>query len=550
MKKRKLLALLMSFALATSFLAGCGNNKVKTDKTENEKIDPDNLVSAGVDDKYGACYQVFIYSFCDSDGDGIGDFNGLTSKLDYIKDLGFDSIWVLPFNKSNTYHKYDVADYYEVDPEYGTMEDFEKLMAACDEKNIDVYMDFVINHSSSNNEWFVQARNYLKSLPEDAEIDYTECPYAEYYNFLKIEDGDKIPGGYRLVSGTKKWYYECQFSSNMPDLNLDCEALKKEIQDIAKFWVDKGIDGFRLDAALHYYEGNIPKSVEALKWFCDYVKSLDPELYTVAEVWSDFSTINNFYASGIDSVFDFPVGDKDGAIVSATNRNGNGKCGTSLGNSLVKVYNKLKEKNENAIDAVFIGNHDTGRAAGFLHRDINTIKLGAALEILAPGKAFVYYGDELGMVGTGRDENKRAPMYWTSDESAEGMTKGPAQMETNEHIFPSYEEQKDDPSSIYNFYKQALLVRNAFPSISRGVPSVMEKVCEQDGNLYALQRTTDGETTYVIFNINELDSSTVTVPKDTYNYSGIAAGLYVGEEKATLDGEKLTIPAFGCVVLK
>lgn len=119
-------------ALSVSILAGCG--KKKEDNNSNVKLDPDNLVSANVDDKYGSCYQVFIYSFCDSDGDGIGDFNGLTSKLDYIKDLGFDSIWLLPFHKSPTYHKYDVIDYYSIDEEYGTMEDFDKFIAACKEK--------------------------------------------------------------------------------------------------------------------------------------------------------------------------------------------------------------------------------------------------------------------------------------------------------------------------------------------------------------------------------------------------------------------------------
>lgn len=108
----------------------------KEDNNSNVKLDPDNLVSANVDDKYGSCYQVFIYSFCDSDGDGIGDFNGLTSKLDYIKDLGFDSIWLLPFHKSPTYHKYDVIDYYSIDEEYGTMEDFDKFIAACKEKTL------------------------------------------------------------------------------------------------------------------------------------------------------------------------------------------------------------------------------------------------------------------------------------------------------------------------------------------------------------------------------------------------------------------------------
>ena len=147
MKKiKKIWALLLIAALSVSILAGCG--KKKEDNNSNVKLDPDNLVSANVDDKYGSCYQVFIYSFCDSDGDGIGDFNGLTSKLDYIKDLGFDSIWLLPFHKSPTYHKYDVIDYYSIDEEYGTMEDFDKFIAACKEKKSGAHLCGAVSGSA------------------------------------------------------------------------------------------------------------------------------------------------------------------------------------------------------------------------------------------------------------------------------------------------------------------------------------------------------------------------------------------------------------------
>ena len=153
------------------------------------------------------------------------------------------------------------------------------------------------------------------------------------------------------------------------------------------------------------------------------------------------------------------------------------------------------------------------------------------------------------MAGSGIDENKSAPMLWSTDATAEGMTKGPSAMQPQNHRFPALDVQKDDPTSIYNYYKKALLIRNAYPSISRGVPAVMTEVTDQDGNLYATSRTTDSETTYVIFNINEVPA-TVKVSKSTYSYKDIAATLSVGEEEATLNGEELTIPAYGCVVLK
>lgn len=549
-KIKKIAALSLTVVMTVAALVGCGKKKEDTPKI---KLDPDNLVSAEVDDKYGACYQVFIYSFCDSDGDGIGDFNGLTSKLDYIKDMGYDSIWLLPFNQSTTYHKYDVVDYYSIDKEYGTMEDFEACMKACDEKNIDVYMDFVINHSSSKCEWFTEAVSYVKTIGDGA-IDYKECPYAEWYNFVKAEELEKSgTGGYNKVPGNANYYYECQFWNQMPDLNLNCADLRTEIEKIAKFWIDKGIDGFRLDAALHYFEGDPEGSTEALKWFCDYVYSVDPEQYIVAEVWSDESNINTFYKSGIDSMFDFPYADGKGTYVITTNRSANGSVGLDLSNEIVRTYTKQHEINPNIIDGVFIANHDTGRQAGFLHNKANTIKLGAMLTMFAPGKGYTYYGDELGMSGSNvqKDEDCRTAMYWSDDSSAEGMCKGPNGAAVPEHKHGSYETQKDDANSIYNFYKQTLLVRNAFPEICRGIPSVMDDVCAQDGNLYATKRVYGDETVYVIININDQEASTVNVSKATYGYTGIAAKLSPVEgTDATLNGETLTIPAFGCVILK
>lgn len=540
MKKfKKILSLLLIVVMLVGCFTGCKDKDTKT----NEVIsDEENRI----DDKYGTCYQVFIYSFCDSNDDGIGDINGLISKLDYIADLGFTSIWLLPFNQSTTYHKYDVVDYYSIDSEYGTMEDFEKLVEECNARNIDIVMDFVINHTSTQNEWFKEAKAYLQTLGPDDEPDTSVCPYVEYYNFVK---SDTVAGGYSKVSGTTNWTYECVFWDQMPDLNLDSEAVRKEIEDIADFWIEKGVKGFRLDAALHYYEGNNEKSTEALKWFYDYVEGVDPEIYVVAEVWSNYSTLSQFYESGVDSLFNFTLGNSDGSFIKSINKNGNGECGLNLANTIVAEYEEFSSINPDYVDGVFLSNHDTGRAASFLAKKIEKTKIAAAIQILSTGCVFVYYGEELGMAGSGIDENKRAPMYWTDEDSAD-MTDGPANMEEQEHPFGSYETQKDDENSLYNYYKKAIHIRNKYPQIGRGVPAAMDSVMEQDGNLCALSKTYDGETIYVIYNINSEASSTVTVSKDTYDYSVIADSLCVSEEQPTLDGETLTIPAFGCVVLK
>ena len=185
-----------------------------------------NNVSAEVpDDLYRNYYEIFVYSYYDSDGDGIGDLRGVEEKLDYIADLGFTGIWLMPVMPSPTYHKYDVMDYKEIDPQYGSLTDFQSLINACHEKDINLIIDLPINHSSAQHPWFWEACEYLRSLESGAEPDAAKCPYVEYYHFAKEPAGST----WYSVEGSE-WYYEGSFWEQMPDLNLSCEALKKEIQ--------------------------------------------------------------------------------------------------------------------------------------------------------------------------------------------------------------------------------------------------------------------------------------------------------------------------------
>ena len=172
-------------------------------------------------------------------------------------------------------------------------------------------------------------------------------------------------------------------------------------------------------------------------------------------------------------MFDFAIGNQNGIIVKGINNNSDDKSGAKMAENIVNVYNEIKSVNENAIDGIFLSNHDVGRAAGFLLRKDERVKLAAGIQILTTGNVFVYYGDELGMGGSGKDENKRAPMYWSDDASAQGMTAGPPSYEPQTHTFGSYETQKDDEYSVYNYYKKAIHIRNKYPEIGRGVPTVM-----------------------------------------------------------------------------
>ena len=540
---KKFLAMMLAVTL---FLTGCGTGDNGQQKEEKENEIPLNII----DDKYRNYYEVFVYSFYDSDGDGIGDLKGLTEKLDYINDgddttdidLGMNGIWLMPIMPSTTYHKYDVTDYYDIDKDYGTMDDFKAFMQECENRDIHVIIDLVINHTSSKHEWFTTATDYLKTLETDEEPDATVCPYVDYYHFTKEPQGSS----YYQVSGTQ-WYYEAPFWSEMPDLNLGNEAVRKEIEDIVSFWMDLGVSGFRLDAAKEYYSGQTEKNIEVLSWFNDYVKSIDEDAYIVAEVWNEFGTFSQYYESGIDSVFNFAFADSSGIITSNLYQG----TGQKYGQSTVTVQEKLSAINPDYIDAPFFTNHDMARAAGYFNGDfaIQQTKMAGAMNLLMSGNAFLYYGEELGMSGSGRDENKRAPMYWSSDESTEGMCDGPSAMETVKHKYGSIEEQMEDENSIYNFYKEIIKIRNQNPEVARGAVTYLNEVT--DVNICAVKKEYNGSDIVILMNLAKEEKS-VLLDQTVYGEYKIVGAVEAteGTEIKMQEDNTIVLPAYSVVVLK
>ena len=580
MKKRILSAMLVGCMLTGCFVTGCGggNNEntessaaanteasagteADTTVTEGTETVSDSDVTAltlmqeynsgelnVLDDNYRTYYEIFVYSFYDSDGDGIGDLNGVTEKLDYLNDgddstdtdLGINGIWLMPIMPSTTYHKYDVTDYYDIDPEYGTLDDFKVFMDACHERGINVTIDLVMNHSSSQHEWFQTAYKYIQSLPEGAEPDVNECPYVDYYHFSK----EKASGWYE-VSGTE-WYYEAQFWSGMPDLNLANEAVRAEFEAIVDFWLELGVDDFRLDAAKEYYSGADEKNIEVLTWFNDMVKSKKEDAFIVAEVWNDMSIYSKYYASGV-SCFDFSFADSTGVIANVIKRAG-GADASTYGTKIMAVQDALAAQNPDYIDSPFYTNHDLARGAGYYSGDYseNQTKMGQAMNLLMSGSAFLYYGEELGMKGAGKDENKRAPMYWSMDNTGEGMCAGPKDMDNVKMKYESFAEQQKDGNSIYNFVKQTIALRNQYLAISHGT-AVMEGALS-DENICVLRKTYEDEEVILVFNISET-AQTVDVSAIGENLS-IGGVLLTGTEAAALDGTTLSMPAYSVVVLK
>ena len=493
-----------------------------------------------IDDNYRNYYEIFVYSFYDSDGDGIGDLNGVTEKLDYIEEMGFNGIWLMPIMQSTTYHKYDVVDYCSIDEEYGTIEDFENLVDECHERGIRVVIDFVINHSSSQHQWFVDACDYLRELPEGQEPDLDECPYVDYYHFVE----EQVSGTYYPVSGTN-WYYEGEFWSEMPDFNLARESLRAELEEISNFWLDMGVDGFRMDAALHFEENDTEFNTEALDWLYSYCTDLNPDFYMVSEVWANKATIADYYASGTPSMFNFDVAGAEGKLIKAAR--GAYKAANFV-ESMVEYQTDYAEQNPDYIDAPFIANHDMARVANNLMKDANDMKMACGLLMTMNGSPFVYYGEEIGMSSSGtKDENKRLPMIW-SDADTAGMTDGP--MDADRDIvsaFAGVEQQQKDPYSILNYYKRAVRLRNENPEIARGEIEIIEELTE--GNQAVITKTYEDSTIAIAYNTSD-EVVEINFADTVLSDMEICGYLTLNGEVVELDTEVLSMPAQSICILK
>lgn len=535
---KRVLALVFALAITTGalFFSGCGTVTTE-DLQENAKV---NIP----DDKYNNYYQIWVGSFCDSDDDGIGDLQGIISQLDYLNDgddttdddLGVTGLWLSPMMPSPSYHKYDVTDYYNIDEQFGTLDDFDELIKECDKRGLDVIIDLVPNHCSFQHPWFQKA---LKEA-EQGNFD----GYAKYFNIEKVED-DTIPNGYNVDPNDSSIVYESNFSDQMPEWNYDYEGTKDEFEKIAKFWIDRGVAGFRLDAVRYIYMDEADKSSDALKWFYNTCKEMKDDIYMVGEDWTgDMNEITTMYQSGIDSLFSFSMADSSGKFIADVV---SGAIG-DLTDGLLNYETKTKSVNENVINAYFLTNHDMSRAGDFLEEQYLE-KMAAAVYLMTPGNTFTYYGEELGMetYDEGDDPAKRTAMIWDSDNLPNVTACGIDRVEDNTNG-GGVKQQLADENSILNFYKQCFKIRNTCPGIARGTMSALPDSFNGGDGVGGYYLTYGDDTYLILHNLGD-EEQTFEITEDVMSDYKIAGMLTAKDGEISAENNSLTMPSYSTVVL-
>lgn len=478
------------------------------------------------DDNYRNWYEIFVYSYQDSNGDGIGDIPGLISRLDYIQDMGYNGIWLMPIMPSPSYHKYDVLDYCTIDPQYGTIEDFKALVSSCHELGIRIIIDMPLNHTALDHPWFKAASEALLS-------GNTDNPYVSYYNFQTEPDMKYVQ------LGSSQYYYEEQFSGGgMPDLNLENESVFGEIESIFRFWLEEcDVDGFRLDAVTSYFASDVARNVEVLDRLKAIAESIKPGSYLVGEAWSGLSTIAAYYESDVDSFFLFPAAEAEGYIARSIRAR---KPAAEYAGYLTTVYEAIPD----GILAPFLGNHDTGRAIGSLQgrSSPERAKFAEAILNMMGGCTFTYYGEEIGMVGSGDDPNKRLAMYWNDGD----MTDQPPGTTKIEYAYPSVDDQIADENSLLNYMKALNHLKLDVPCIARGKTEILYS----DANICTLRRVWEESVIYIVMNFSSKTEASYTLDVSGLAVAGI---LDVSDAKTEVSssesGITLRLPPYGICIL-
>jgi alpha-amylase len=483
------------------------------------------------------CYEIFVRSFYDSNGDGIGDINGLIQKLDYINDgdpqtgndLGANCIWLMPIAESPSYHGYDVTDYYKVNHEYGTNDDFKRLVAEAHKRGIKIILDLVLNHTSSEHPWFQEA---LKD---------PNSPHRNWYLWSKDKPDYQTPWGTEAwhKSPLRDEYYYGIFWEGMPDLNYRDPAVTEEAHKVSAFWLnDMGADGFRLDAIKHLIEdGKVQENTpETHAWLRDYrafLETTKPGTFTVGEIFgANPTTLGPYYPDQLDEYFMFDVSDK---IVGAAN--------SGLPLTYVTAVQNASSTLPFQRWAPFLTNHDQNRVMTTLGNDVSKAKIAATALLTLPGLPFLYYGEEIGMLGAKPDEQIRTPMQWAADATTGGFSSG----RPWEALQKNYQEvnvaaQDGDSDSLLNLYRRLVHLHTRHPALGQGSFTPLKA---SDGAVAAFLRQTGDEAILVVLNFSKVDINGVTLSLDK---SELATGSYkLAPLLGDMPGAQLTVGEGGSI---
>ncbi len=542
-------ACISAVASVTMFSVGCNNGPgVEKDGFDIETATPTNTYAYDIPQDYcRTYYELFVHSFADSDGDGIGDLRGLIDNLDYLNDgddsttsdLGINGIWLMPIHSSPSYHKYDVTDYYSIDEDYGTIDDFKDLVAACDERGIWLQIDLVLNHTSVEHEWF-------KRAVADAKLglEPEESTAMQRYNFAH-QRNSPFGGTWQKVAGADDYWYLGNFDSSMPDVNLANDEVRDEIKNIVDYWLELGVRSFRLDAVPWACANTIaynPENAEFWTWFNDYCNEKGQELYgeeypdldrycyNVGEVLETSGTTTlRFFETGMSNFNFRHSGSNSGSYINVA---GGTSSAAGLAVGIANMQKKVLAIDEHGLLSNIVSNHDMDRWAttqSFAGNQ-NKVKTTAALYLLMPGNPYIYYGEEIGAMGSrggsNTDANRRLHFNWGDSRAAQDP---PGANYTSQQRYGSVLDQTDDKDSILTFYRQAIRLRNRFPEIGRG--KMEAYALNADGSLVIAD--TLGATT----GLTDINALNKVVAAYTLEYNGVKTLIVhnVGDDDAEID---------------